>query len=255
VSALLAANLGNTRVALGVFPLLLAPGMPEPTLGHVFALPLPADGDLPARMRPSEPVEAAVLASVNPPREREVRDWIARHFGVTPLSFPAEVAPLVENRCRPPGAAGADRLANATAAYAKVQGPCVLIDAGTAVTVDAVSADGEFLGGAILPGLSLWTRALAEGTALLPEVGLGELPPAIGASTSDAIASGALRGLAGAIDRLVTDLSAELGNRVRVVATGGDASRLLSLCRTEAELWPNLTLAGLALAYAAHAGR
>ncbi len=247
MSSLLTASIGNTRVALGMFDLPIAGPSPQPVLAASFPL-FEAEAFSP-EFQPAGPVAAAVLASVNPPHDAAVEAWIARRFGVKPLRFPDDVPLLIENRCKPPEAVGADRLANAIAAWHEFGTSCVIVDAGTAVTVDAVSADGPaFCGGAILPGLALWTRTLARSTALLPESRLEESGPAIGRSTLSAISSGTLRGLAGAIDRLVADIARELGGCGHVIITGGDAQRLAPFCKTDMTIRQHLTLTGLALA-------
>ena len=254
MSALLAASIGNTRVALGVFEVPAGPGAPEPVLADAFTSP-DAETFTPP-FQPEQPIEAAVFGSVNPRCNAAVTEWIAERFGVKSLCFPRDVPFPMESRCEPPDAVGADRLANALAAYHEFHANCLVVDAGTAITVDAVSAEGpRFLGGAILPGVALSAWSLARGTALLPEANVKDLGPVIGTSTSAAISSGALRGLAGAIDRLTTDLAQELGHCEHIVLTGGDAARLAGLCKTRTVARPHLTLAGLAIAYSLHSRR
>lgn len=166
------------------------------------------------------------------------------------LRFPQDVPPLIENQCRPPDATGADRLAAAVAAHAEFGPPCIIVDAGTAITVDAVGGDPPaFLGGAILPGIRLAADALARSTALVPEIPHLSPGPAIGISTADAVASGVLRGLAGAVDRIIADVTSELSGSAPVITTGGNADLLSALCRTEMQVRPHLVLTGLAVAY------
>ncbi len=250
MSGLLAVNIGNSRVTLAEFELPAAAGTPQLALAASF--PSPGTADFSPQFEPEHPVEAVVVCSVNPPCDAAVIRWLRQTFSVEPLHFPSDVPPPIENRSDAPEAVGADRLANATAAYDEFHRACVIVDAGTAVTVDAVSADGAFLGGAILPGIALWARALARGPALLPELSVKGPGPAIGRSTPSAISSGTLRGLAGAVDRLTADIAEELGGSEHIVLTGGDAPHLAGLCRTRMHVRPNLTLAGLALAYARH---
>ncbi len=253
MSVLLTVNIGNTRVALGTFDC-SAPGellQPKATT----AVPVPDAGPFLLDFEPPESIDAAVFASVNPPCERPVIDWIAERFGVRPVRFPADAPPLMENRCQPPEAVGADRLANAVAAVGEFKSDCLIVDAGTAVTVDAVSAAGPvFLGGAILPGVRLAAHALAKGSALLPHVAVREPGPAVATSTAAAISSGVARGLAGAVDRLVSDMAGELGSGQCILLTGGDAPRFERLCKAPMQDRPHLTLRGLALAWLARAG-
>ncbi len=217
-------------------------------------MPVPDADPLELDFQPGEPVEAAIVASVNPACDQPVFEWITARFGVEPHRFPADVPLQMENRCQPPEAVGADRLANAIAAYDEFAATCLIVDAGTAVTVDAVSASGPaFLGGSILPGISLAAHALAKGTALLPSLAVREPGSAIATSTTAAITSGVARGLAGAIDRLVSDMAAELGGCEHIILTGGDTDRLAALCNTPMAVRPMLTLRGLALAWLARA--
>lgn len=244
MTTLLAASLGNSRLALGVFELPASNGVPSPSL-RVF-LPLPDSARYAPDFAPGGAADVAVVASVNPPRERAVLDWLSREFALAPLRFPADLPSPVSCRAEQ---VGADRLANAAAAHEEFGGGCVIVDAGTAITVDAVSRDGAFLGGAILPGVRLCAAALARGTALLPELDPDRSDAAIGLTTEDAVASGLLRGLAGAVDRLVAEVGAELGETYQVIATGGDADRLAPHCDAGIELRPHLTLSGLVAAY------
>ena len=250
MTSLLVANIGNTRVALGTFQLPPAGGSPQFVLAQSFPAP-DTDPFLPD-FEPGPPADAAVLASVNPSSDRAVIRWISDRFGIEPARFPLDVPFPMENRCEPPEAAGGDRLANAIAAHHEARAKCLIVDAGTAVTIDAVSDDGAaFLGGAILPGIGLAAHSLAKGTALLPNVTIKEPGPAIGTSTAAAISSGVARGVAGAVDRLVEDMSKELGGCGQVFLTGGDAARIEQFCKTPMTLRPHLTLTGLALAWAA----
>jgi type III pantothenate kinase len=143
-----------------------------------------------------------------------------------------------------------DRLVAAVAAN-RIRDPqraAIVVDAGTAVTVDAIMADGSFQGGVILPGMRLVCRALAAGTDLLPlvEVSFSESPPEpIGRSTETAIRSGAFWGTVGAIRLLVSQFRQQLGDSAQVFVTGGDASALASLIDREAQFVPQLVLAGI----------
>lgn len=250
MGSLLVANIGNARVALGTFGLPPVGASPQPTSAQSFPAP-DTDSFLPD-FKPESPVGAAIFASVNPSSDRAVIGWISGQFGIEPLRFPLDVPFPMENRCQPAEAAGSDRLANAVAAHHEARAKCLIVDAGTAVTVDAVAGDGAaFLGGAILPGIGLAAHSLAKGTALLPNLTVKEPGPAIGTSTAAAISSGVTRGVAGAVDRLLADISKELGGCDQVFLTGGDAARIERLCKTPMALRPHLTLTGLALAWAA----
>jgi type III pantothenate kinase len=143
---------------------------------------------------------------------------------------------------------GADRLVNSVAAYERVQDTCVVVDFGTAITYDAVSNAGEYLGGIITPGAEISIDALYERAAKLPKVELGEPRSLIGKSTVDAIRSGIVFGFAAQVEGIVGRLRAELGEHATVIATGGLADALVPFTReTIDEVDDLLTLIGLRL--------
>jgi type III pantothenate kinase len=147
-----------------------------------------------------------------------------------------------------PHEVGADRLVNAVAAYDRVKHTCVVVDFGTAITYDAVSAAGEYLGGIICPGAEISIDALYERAAKLPKVELAEPRSLIGKSTVDAIRSGIVYGFAGQVEGIVRRLRDELGPATTVIATGGLAGALVPFIReTIDEVDDLLTLIGLRL--------
>jgi len=147
----------------------------------------------------------------------------------------------------PPTSLGADRICNCLGALAKYAPPILVIDFGTATKFDAVDASGQFVGGAIMPGLRVSSQALAEHAPRLPVVGLRPPKQAIGKNTKDALQSGIMLGYAGAVDTLARKILEELGGGL-VVATGGLGSLFLGVCETFDTYEPMLTLDGL-LAY------
>lgn len=155
----------------------------------------------------------------------------------------------LEVLCDPPHGVGADRIANALQAKAEGRLPCLVVDVGTATTLDAVDAEGRYLGGAILPGPELSVGALASQTAKLGSVVLEAPSSAIGRTTASAIQSGVLLGHAGAVDRLVAAIRAELGGECRTVATGGLSKFVSGLCQEPLEWKPDWTLDGLRRAW------
>ena len=143
---------------------------------------------------------------------------------------------------------GADRIANALAAYDRVQGACVVVDFGTAITYDVVSAGGEYLGGIITPGAEISIDALYQRAAKLPKVELAPPRSLIGKSTVEAIRSGIVYGFAAQVDGIVRRLRGELGPETTVIATGGLAPLLVPFVReTIDEVDDLLTLTGLRL--------
>ena len=141
---------------------------------------------------------------------------------------------------------GPDRLVNAVAGFEKVGGACVIVDFGTAVTHDVVSADCEYLGGVIFPGLEISLEALTERAAALPTIDLTEPRAVLGKSTVEAIRSGVLYGYAGMVDGILARLEEEVGVS-RAIATGGLAGAVAPYCARIDEVDDLLTLTGLRL--------
>ena len=247
MSAYIAITLGNSRAAATLAT--------NGVLGQVHRAPVENLGELRdvlARARPDPGGEALpiALASVNPAAcERLLKILNEMSLGLPETAgkdFPVPIRVDV----REPERVGVDRLLGALAAYRRARGACIVVDFGTAVTVNSVGRDGTFLGGAILPGLAMMARALAGGTALLPEITVPETAAAIGKSTEEAIAAGLLHGATGAVANLIIVASATVGENAAVLLTGGDAERLTPLLPPDCqEVVPDLVLEGLAIAY------
>jgi type III pantothenate kinase len=142
---------------------------------------------------------------------------------------------------------GADRLVNAVAAYEIFHAACVVVDFGTAITYDAVSAEGEYLGGIISPGVQISLDALSSRAAKLPTIDLGEPRSLIGKTTVDAIRSGVVYGFAAAVDGIVGRLRDELGQDLSTIATGGLARVIVPFASSIDRIDDLLTLEGLRL--------
>jgi type III pantothenate kinase len=142
---------------------------------------------------------------------------------------------------------GPDRLVNAVAGYERLGGPCVIVDFGTAVTHDVVSADGEYLGGVIFPGVEISLEALSDRAAALPKIDLIEPRSLVGKSTVDAIRSGMIFGYAAMVDGIVGRLREQLGAETKALATGGLAHIVVPFCDSLDVVDDLLTLTGLRL--------
>jgi type III pantothenate kinase len=140
---------------------------------------------------------------------------------------------------------GADRLANAVAAYDRVGAACIAVDFGTAINYDVVSSAGEYLGGVISPGIEISIEALSQRAAKLPRVNLEPPRHAIGRGTQEAIQSGVIYGYAGQVDAVVARLREELGEEATAIATGGFAEAIVPFCDQVDEVDDLLTLEGL----------
>jgi type III pantothenate kinase len=191
-----------------------------------------------------------VVTGVHPGRRDRFADWVRRRGDDCFVLDDWQALPLRVLLDRP-DQVGIDRLLDAVAARAQIitegrQQAAVIVDAGSAVTVDWLDADAVFRGGAIFPGLRLMTQALHDYTALLPRVEIrNPNPPVPGTSTPAAIEAGVLWAVAGGVNALVDQLTS-LGPR-RVFLTGGDSALLQPSLAHESELWPHMTLEGIRL--------
>ena len=199
-------------------------------------------------------LDASIVSSTVPVLGPEWAQMAQRYLGhVMPIVGPG-VRTGMAIRYENPREIGPDRLVNAVAGYARVGGACVIVDFGTAVTHDAVSADGEYLGGIIFPGVEISLEALTERAAALPRIDLAPPRTLIGKTTIDAIRSGVVYGYAAMVDGLVGRIKAELGGPVRVIATGGLAGSIVPFCQSVDEQDDMLTLDGLRLVHGLNAG-
>jgi type III pantothenate kinase len=193
-------------------------------------------------------IDAVCASSVVPPLGSQYEQLTERYLGNS-ATFLA-VAPGVKTgmpiRIDNPLEVGADRLVNSVAAYDRIGGACVVVDFGTGINFDAVSADGEYLGGAIAPGLEVSLTALVERAARIPRIELAEPETAIGRSSRAAIQSGVVFGFAGLIDGVVRRIEEELGE-ASLLATGGLAAEIVPFTETIEEVDEMLTLKGLRL--------
>jgi type III pantothenate kinase len=192
-------------------------------------------------------VEALCVSSVVPPLGGQYEAMAERYFDARCLLIGPGLRTGMAIRIDNPLEVGADRLVNAIAAYDRIGGACVVVDFGTGINFDAVSAAGEYLGGAIAPGVEISLTALAERGARLPRVDLAEPEAAIGRSTRGAIQSGVIFGFAGLIDGIARRIQSELGGSPPLIATGGLAHAIAPYCETVDEVDDLLTLTGLRL--------
>jgi len=191
----------------------------------------------------------AILCSVVPPLTGVFEEMCRHYLKVSPLLVEAGVKTGVRISMDNPREVGADRIVNAVAAHQLYGGAVIVIDLGTATTFDAVSEEGDYLGGAIAPGIAIATEALFARTAVLPRVELTHPKRAIGRNTVAAMQSGIVFGYAGLIEGIVTRIKQELGGKAKVVATGGYAELLARETPAIEEVNPDLTLIGLRLIY------
>ena len=193
-------------------------------------------------------IDGVAISSGVPRVTTELREMCHRYFGFAPLVLEPGVRTGMPILYDNPKEVGADRIANAVAAYEQYGGPSIVVDFGTANTIEAVSEQGEYLGGAIFPGIEISMDALFDRAAALRRVELVEPRNVIGKSTVESIQSGALYGFSGQVDALVERFQNELGD-CTVVATGGLAEPILPHSRTIQHYEPWLTLQGLRIIF------
>ena len=256
---MMAVDVGNTQTVLGLFEgdelrgqwrLATEAHRTADELAVVFA------GLLGLRGLRLEEVSAVIVSSVVPGLARSYRDLAGEVFGVPFYPVDERMETGLKNRYDDPAAVGADRIVNAVAMGRHYGFPAIIVDIGTATTVEAVDGEGCYLGGAILTGLYVALDALISRTAKLPSVDLEAEPPrVIATNTPDSIRSGFIYGYAGAVDALIRRFRDELGvEDLQVVATGGPASVIVRHCREIDILDPDLTLKGLRVLYELNAG-
>jgi type III pantothenate kinase len=195
----------------------------------------------------TDDIEQVILASVVPPLTGTFTELFDRYLNTAALVVGPGVRTGLRIRIDNPVELGADLVANAVAAYERFKGPCIVVDFGTATTFSAVSAEGDFLGVAIAPGLGVAAEALASRTAQLPRVGLTAPAAAIGKNTVQSMQSGLIYGYVGLVEGLVTRIQAELGGKAQVIATGGLGQILAPLTEHIGGFDQLLTLEGLRL--------
>ena len=194
-------------------------------------------------------VSGVAIASVVPSVTRWLAGASRERLGVEPLVLVSDPFPWLRVATDQPAETGIDRVVNALAAYTNLGGPVVVVDAGTATKIDAVTEDGRFLGGSIAPGIGLTLDALAGRAARLYAVELVPPPTAIGPNTIAALQSGVVLGYLELCAGMIRRVKAELGGQVRVVVTGGGGGLIADHLPGIDEFNPRLTLEGVALAY------
>jgi type III pantothenate kinase len=249
---LLAADVGNTEIVLGVFE--------GDRLEHTWRLSTQAErtpdelslalaGFLAQRgISMEKEITGVVIASVVPVVTAAFREMAAHVFPFPPVMVGPGTKTGVPILTDNPREVGADRVVNTLAAFARFGGPCIVVDFGTSTNFDVVSSKGEFLGGVIAPGMQVSAASLFARTARLTRVELVAPPSVIGKSTVEAIQSGLIFGTAGEVDAIVDRIKGEIGPAT-VVATGGLAPIVIPHCRTIDHHEPWLTLEGLRLVF------
>ena len=247
---ILAVDVGNTQTVLGLI-------VDDELDGHwrvstdasltADELRVKIGGLLSAEGRSWADVEHLIVSSVVPNLTVAYEEVAQRTTGQPPMVVGPGLKTGIAIRYDNPHEVGADRIVNGVAAYRLYGGPVIIVDFGTATTIDVISSDGAYLGGAIAPGVETSAEALFSRAARLSSVDLEPPDRVIGRNTRESVQAGLILGEAARIDGLVRRAWAELGGETRVVATGGLSTLMAPLCETVGEVDPDLTLRGLAM--------
>jgi len=194
-------------------------------------------------------VTGVIISTVVPPVLTVMQEMARKYFRLEPLVVTHEIKTGITIRYDNPKELGADRIVNAAAAYRFYGGPLIIVDFGTATTFCAITKLGEYLGGAITPGIKISADALFQRASKLPRFELAKPLRVIGTDTISAMQAGILYGYAGLVDGIVERMKKELSPDARVVATGGLAELVSPETKTIQEIRPQLTLEGLRLLY------
>ncbi len=245
---LLTIDIGNTNITLGVFE--------NESILETFRLA--SDKELPQEeyeilfhsLLKKYNITDCIIASVVDELSRVIKHASDNVFHIDSLLLTAKLNLGINLKLKNPKEAGADRIANACGAYVLYPKPAIIVDLGTATTFDILNADGDFIGGVIMPGLNLQFRALNKSTSKLPRIEAGAVDHAIGNNTADAILSGVVRGSACAIEGLIEQCEKELGAKACIIATGGYSGLISEYMHRQFDyVNPYLTLEGLRFLY------
>jgi type III pantothenate kinase len=245
---LLAIDIGNTNIAVGVFEgeKLRATwrlGTDVHKLADEYAALM--FNLLTLKDLSFSDIDEAIISSSVPPLVTTFEELCTHYFQATPLVVGSGIKTGVRIAIDNPREVGPDRVVNVVAAHRLHDGPLIVVDFGTATTFDAVSSDGDYLGGAIAPGIGIAAEALFERAAKLPRVELARPKTAIGKNSVTAMQSGIIFGYVGLIEGIIVRMRKELGGTVHVLATGGLAEIIAEETDMIDAIEPDLTLLGL----------
>lgn len=249
---ILAIDIGNTNIVLGCMEgkeILKEARMATDTLKTSDQYCAELKGMLDLLEVDRLAIEGCIISSVVPPVLNSFRTAIIKLTGKNPLVVGPGIKTGINILLDNPAMAGGDLIVAAVAALAEYQPPLLVIDMGTATTITAIDKKGSFLGGCVCPGVKISAEALSGRTAQLPAVSLEAPKRAIGRNTVDCMQSGLMMGHAAMVDGMVDRMEAELGCKVRVVATGGIARFVIPMCRRQMTYDKDLLLKGLGILY------
>ena len=247
---LLAIDIGNTSTTLGVFQQGVLKSFYRISSRH--SLTEDEAGVMIQQFFGYEAVRRlrdVIICSVVPSLTSTYQQMSLKYLQKKPLIVDSKLKLGIKIKYKDPSQVGADRLANAVAAHRIYRGPCIVVDLGTATTFDVISARGDYLGGAIAPGIQTSSADLFRRAAQLFGVKLEKPPLAVGRTTQESLQSGIILGAAGQIDFIVNQIEKEIGKKCRVIATGGLAPLVWKVSKKIQKIDLTLTLKGLYYIY------
>ncbi len=249
MSNLLVVDVGNTNVVLGIYrgddlvgSWRLATAR-ERTADEYGILTRQLIGDIAGKL------EGAIVSSVVPPLNSAFAWMIEHHFGIEPMFVEPGVKTGIAIHVDNPQEVGADRIVNCVAAFERYGGPAIIVDFGTATTFDVVTANAEYVGGVIAPGINISAEALFARASRLPRVDIRRPPTVIGTNTVVNMQSGLYYGYLGLVDGILARMKKELPPLKKVLATGGLAALLARDSEQIEEVHEDLTLEGLKIIF------
>jgi type III pantothenate kinase len=252
-SFVLAIDVGNTNTRFGLFNalppssqlrLLARWNLPTKIIARVSSLEMWLKREVQKRFVKDSDLVVGI-SSVVPENNRVLDQAISYVFQVSPL-FISGLSPLkIKININKRGKLGADRIVNARAAWERNQGPAIIIDMGTATTFDCLTRQGEFIGGAILPGPGLWIQSLYEKTSQLPLYSYRRMTTPIARDTTSALQAGLYYGYRGLVKELIVEMKKTLGPNTKVLGTGGYSNLILKNMKEVNSVIPDLTLMGI----------
>ncbi|MBI5682560.1 MAG: type III pantothenate kinase [Deltaproteobacteria bacterium] len=201
-----------------------------------------------ARIKTAD-IKGAIISCVVPPLTDTFSDMSERYFGIKPLIVGPGIKTGIPILTDNPKEVGADRIVNAVAAYDKYHSAVIVVDFGTATTFDYISPKGEYMGGAIAPGIGISTDALSQRASKLPRIEIAKPKRLVGKNTIDSMQAGIFYGYAGLVDGIAKRMSDEVGTKPMLVATGGFAKLITSESKIIRDIDEFLTLKGLLIIY------
>jgi type III pantothenate kinase len=245
----LALDIGNSRIGAGIF----SQGKAQDPGIRIARENIGAElGAILEKLSKPQKLDGAVICSVAPEVTGRAAELVQRYCKLKPEIVGTDLDVPLKTELTDKNTPGMDRLVGALCAYVNTQQACVIISAGTALVVDGIDANGVFLGGAIAPGLAMGAKAMHAWAAQLPEADLTPPEHNFGRNTIEALNLGLYAAARGAVRELVERYAQSLGSWPHVVATGGDASRLLGDMEIVDSLIPDLVLQGAALVWEHH---